>query len=140
MSNQELKASAKAVFLRSSVNGLSLKRYEMCLRQEENLAKKSSATSRKLSNKPDGHAGQIQGLLYGTGSLKTMNDDDVITEERPAIRLNIESSREISTTQYFSQSKLMKVAKMRAVEQASHTIEQPLGSRRRLKRQVSILS
>ena len=124
MSDQELKASAKAVFLRSSVNGLSLKRYEMCLRQEENMAKKSSVTSRKPSNKPDGHADQIQGLIYGTGSLKTMNDDGIITEERPTIRLNIESSHDISTTQYFSQSKLIKVAKMRAAEQASRKLSQ----------------
>ena len=98
MSNQELKASAKAVFLRSSVNGLSLKRYEMCLRQEENLAKKSSVTSRKPSNKADEYAGQIQGLLYGAGSLKVMNDDNVITEERPPMRLNIDSAPEIATT------------------------------------------
>jgi hypothetical protein len=85
MSNRELKASAKAVFLRSSVNGLSLKRYEMCLRQEESAKKKSSATMTKPSNKPDGHAEQMQGLLYGAGSLTTLNDDGVIAEERPII-------------------------------------------------------
>lgn len=135
MSNQELKASAKAVFLRSSVNGLSLKRYEMCLRQEEDLTKKSSSTSRKPSSKRDGHAGQIQGLLYGTGNLKTLTDDDVISEERPAIRLNSESAREISTSQCFSQSKLMKVAKMRALEQANR---QP--SRGQRERQMQSIS
>jgi hypothetical protein len=123
MSNRELKASAKAVFLRSSVNGLSLKRYEMCLRQEEKLAKKSSVTSRKPSNQPDGHAGQIQGLLYGTGSLRTVDNDGVIAEERPVIRLNIESTRDISSSQDFSPSKLMKVAKMRAVEQARQQLD-----------------
>ena len=120
MSNRELKASAKAVFLRSSVNGLSLKRYEMCLRQEETVKEKSSATMTKLSNKPDGHAEQMQGLLYGAGSLTTLNDDGAIAEERPVIsieRLN-ESSQDGSTSHCYSQSKLIKVAKMRAVDQA----------------------
>ena len=40
MSNSEIKASAKAVFLGNSLNGLNLKRYEMCLRQEESMMKK----------------------------------------------------------------------------------------------------
>lgn len=105
------------------MNGLSLKRYEMCLRQEENLAKKSSVTSIEPSNQPDGHAGQIQGLLYGTGSLKTVDDDGMIAEERPVMRLNIGSPRGISPSQYFSPSKLIKVAKMRAVEQARRHLD-----------------
>ena len=38
MSSQEIRATAKAVFLKNSMNGISLKRYEMCLRLEEEKA------------------------------------------------------------------------------------------------------